>query len=187
MSEPTQEYLRECFKYEDGKLYWKERPRHHFQLDKTWKWWNSRWSGTEAGGKPVYKKSSNSYRFQIKVLGKTFSRSRLIFILINGQIKNGMEIDHVNGISTDDRIENLREVSRLVNSYNRKLQGNNSSGYNGVCFYKDGRKKPWQCSYYENGSRVSKFFETRHEAVSFREQCDRINPDVTSRHGKRSV
>lgn len=42
------------------------------------------------------------------------------------------QIDHINGISTDNRINNLREVSSQQNSFNRTPL-NYTSKYKGVC------------------------------------------------------
>ena len=52
------------------------------------------------------------------------------------------EIDHLNGIKTDNRIENLREVSHGENDQNRvwKWKPNARTGLPGVCYdktYKD--------------------------------------------------
>ena len=47
----TLEYLRECFYYKDGKLFWKERPRHHFKTDWSWKRFNKNKPDTEVGVK----------------------------------------------------------------------------------------------------------------------------------------
>ena len=50
------------------------------------------------------------------------------------------EIDHINHIINDNRIDNLRNVAKPTNSKNRGIQKNNSSGFNGVMFHKDSKK-----------------------------------------------
>lgn len=52
------------------------------------------------------------------------------------------EIDHVNGIRSDNRIENLREASRQQNCLNRSKATNNKSGYKGVSWHNVAQK--WQ-------------------------------------------
>ncbi len=50
----------------------------------------------------------------------------------------GMEVDHINGNTLDNRKINLRVVSRSQNEWNRKKQRNNTTGYKGVTL-KEGR------------------------------------------------
>jgi hypothetical protein len=47
-------------------------------------------------------------------------RYRWVWILANGPISSGMEIHHINGDCTDDRLENLQMIS---NHEHRKLHG----------------------------------------------------------------
>lgn len=67
------------------------------------------------------------------------------------------EIDHINHNKRDNRIENLRDVSRNVNMRNCKIKSNNTSGYNGVSFdYRNGKyqavvthaRKDYWCGYH---------------------------------------
>lgn len=51
------------------------------------------------------------------------------------------ELDHINGDKTDNRLENLREVSRSVNMLNvHEPNSNNTTGYRGV-HYNAARRK----------------------------------------------
>ncbi|HFI4510044.1 TPA: HNH endonuclease [Escherichia coli] len=52
------------------------------------------------------------------------------------------EVDHINGIRTDNRYENLRVVSRQTNAKNMKLNINNTSGISGVSW--NTRKSKWK-------------------------------------------
>ena len=57
---------------------------------------------------------------------------RLIWKLEHGFITEGMVIDHINGDIEDNRIENLREVTRATNSRNRTTARNNKYGTQGI-------------------------------------------------------
>jgi hypothetical protein len=46
------------------------------------------------------------------------------------------QTDHINLLSGDDRIYNLRESTHQQNQFNRGLLRNNTSGYMGVSFHK---------------------------------------------------
>ena len=51
-----------------------------------------------------------------------------------------MEIDHINGIPSDNRISNLREVSHAQNMQNAKMRADNKSGVTGVSWCKQSEK-----------------------------------------------
>ena len=79
---------------------------------------------------------SNGY-LQIRVDGKMIKVHRLIYSSINGPIPDGFEIDHINGIRTDNRISNLRCVTRQENQQNKQRPlKNNKLGAKGVVFDK---------------------------------------------------
>lgn len=92
--------------------------------------------------------TSKGYR-QIRVEGKIYRAHRLAWLITYGRWP-GKELDHVNGIKDDNRIENLREVTHQENLQNLNLvDGKGSSRYIGVSWHKGNRK--WRSSIAING------------------------------------
>jgi hypothetical protein len=56
----------------------------------------------------------------IRVVGKTYKAHRLAWLYVYGNIPIA-EIDHINGIKDDNRIANLRDVTKSVNQQNRRF------------------------------------------------------------------
>ncbi|WP_187989797.1 HNH endonuclease [Hafnia alvei] len=72
--------------------------------------------------------------------GQLYFTHRIIWKLIHGY--DPVDIDHINGIRSDNRISNLRDVSARENNRNIGLSRRNTSGYTGVVFCK--RLKQWR-------------------------------------------
>ena len=84
--------------YKDGLLYYKG-------------------SGNIAGRKATAP-GHNGFYLNIMHNGKQVYQHRLIWEMHHGPIPKGMEIDHINRDKTDNRIENLRCVTRQENQKN---------------------------------------------------------------------
>ena len=75
----------------------------------------------------------------IVVCGKQYKAHRLAWLYVHGYFSEH-SMDHMNRIRNDNRIENLREASRMCNSQNCKLSRNNTSGFNGVSYRREEEK-----------------------------------------------
>ena len=62
--------------------------------------------------------------------------------IMNLQHANNLEVDHINGDTLDNRKSNLRICTHKDNTRNKKIQSNNTSGFNGVSF--TGRENKWR-------------------------------------------
>lgn len=56
---------------------------------------------------------------------------RVIWLLCTGNLPEQF-IDHKNGKRLDNRFDNFRDVSCLINNMNRKLRADNTSGHPGI-------------------------------------------------------
>jgi len=74
----------------------------------------------------------------IRIDSKNYSSHRLAWLYIYGYFPD--KIDHINGVSDDNRIVNLRDVNYSENNKNKRLGKNNTSGYFGVTWNKTAKK-----------------------------------------------
>lgn len=69
---------------------------------------------------------------RILIQGKLYIASRLAWLYTYGEYPRE-DIDHINGIRHDDRVSNLRTISKSGNMQNRSvLSSTNSTGFVGV-------------------------------------------------------
>ena len=120
MIEYTQELVKKHIRYEDGKIYW-----------------------TDFSIRPTAKKEAIGYKCKsgyvvMKFMKKTTFVHRIIFLLHHGYLPKN--VDHINGNKSDNRIENLRDVTHCQNMMNIKKYSVNTSGYKGVSLHKNSKK-----------------------------------------------
>lgn len=119
----TQEILKKLFKYENGSFI------RNFDS-------GGQKSGSICGW--VSGATRGKRYIKINVLKKEIYLHRAIFLYHNGYLPK--YIDHINGNSLDNRIENLRETNQSLNTANSVLSKANTSGYKGVVWRKDTKK-----------------------------------------------
>lgn len=102
---PTQTELRNLFYYSDGNLIHKNPSSGKIRPNRV------------AGYKTEY-----GY-IRVKVGGIDFQAHRLVWIWHNGYISPELEIDHIDRIRDNNRIENLRPLYRNMNRRNTKPKG----------------------------------------------------------------
>lgn len=129
--------------------------------------------------------TNNGYS-EIRFLGRNFFVHNLVWLWHHGAWPIG-ELDHINGVRTDNRIENLRDVNRGVNLRNAKMKSTNTSGFTGVYFVKALNK--WKGCVTVNYRVVYRCYgQTAEEASALREKWIAAHPHLgfTERHGKDS-
>lgn len=91
---------------------------------------NKTFAGKVVGNKYSPHKSRTSY-IRLRIENRTYQAHRLIWALYHGEWPKGI-IDHIDGNGTNNRIDNLRDVSEQDNFRNCRLSKNNTTGANGV-------------------------------------------------------
>ena len=127
------------FEYKDGFLYWKDVSKFdeisHLSRGDRFK------CGKLVGhlDKSMRNGKLNAingyWKLQFKINGKInrLKVHRIIWEMFNGPIPNKIQIDHINGDGSDNRIENLRLATHSQNSSNRKSDyKNKTSKYKGI-------------------------------------------------------
>lgn len=118
------------------------------------------------------KKTNNGKKYRYIVIKKRYYLAhRLIWVMVNGRFPEN-EIDHINGNSIDNRIENLRDVSTSVNHKNYRLAKNNTSGYVGVTWFKSTKK--WKAAIKVNKKDIHLgYFLAKDSAIKARKDAER--------------
>ncbi len=119
MTHITQKQIEELFYYENGFLYWNTSKPGVTR-------------GSQAGN------GQHRKYLQVMVNRKVYLVHRLIAILHYG---DGIGIvDHIDGNTRNNKIENLRIVSHEQNSWNARKSKRNKTGVKGVSFIKREQK-----------------------------------------------
>ena len=107
-----------------------DRPKESFKTERGYNIWVRRFCGEVTGCD-----DGKGYK---KIVLKRGSKSvnifchRLALYLSGVEISKGLQVDHIDGDGTNNRLSNLRVVTRQENMRNTKLRYNNTSGVIGV-------------------------------------------------------
>jgi hypothetical protein len=106
----------DLFDYQDGVLLWRTKPCKNISI-----------------GSPAGTPDKDGY-ITIRYQGKHYKAHRLVYALFNDSYPEC--IDHIDRNRSNNKIENLRGVSRLENMQNVGMYSNNKSGYKHIRWYK---------------------------------------------------
>lgn len=123
----SQQLVKSLFDYDDGRLRWRIRPATHIL------------KGDIAGSH-----SQNRY-IQVVWKGQTYVLHKLIFIYHHGWMPE--VVDHIDGNTKNNRIENLRAATKTQNQHNRRANCRSTSGIKNVVKHRN----KWQVSIKKNG------------------------------------
>ena len=138
---PSQERLHEIFTLRDHEsqpFLWNINHRNNIKI------------GDVAG---TFAESDRVPYYKVVVDGKLCPIHRLVWIYHNGDISDGMVVDHIDGSTTNNRIENLRLCTTGQNRMNSKINSNNTSGVKGIWWSKPAKK--WRAQITINGKNKS--------------------------------
>lgn len=112
--------LHHCFECKNSVLYWK----------------NPKAKRAKKGAVAGYI-CKDGYR-QIVFNGKRIPAHKIIWAMAYGSMPD--MLDHINGDRTDNRLENLRPVTKRENNMNKKIRSDNTTGITGVRWHEQRQK-----------------------------------------------
>lgn len=145
------------YDYETGVLYW--RWRVNSRVPKT----------LEAG---TQRKSNSDGYINVHVHGRLYPVHRVVMLMCYGFYGEGLEVDHINHVRNDNRLFNLRFVTRSENSKNQSVSGKSTTGITGVYFSKAKKKYIAQIKVNREVIYLG-IFKTLEGAAEARRQADR--------------
>ena len=111
---------------------------------------------------------------------KHYATHRLAWLYVHGEWPEF--IDHINHVRNDNRIVNLRNVTKIENGRNQKLRSTNKSGVMGVYWDKGASK--WRAVITHNNKKVHLgWFKDLDDAATARKLAE-IRYDYHENHGK---
>ena len=113
-----------------------------------------------------------------------YPEHRLIWFYMYGVWPTG-QIDHINQVRDDNRIDNLRDVDIKTNARNRGMMPTNTTGYNGVQFNKRSGKWIALIRTKTEGTLYHATFDTKEAAFEARE-AKALELGFHPNHGKES-
>ena len=141
---------------ETGVLYWRIRNGNNTRRNYV--------AGSSKG-------NNNGYR-RVHIKGKVYMEHRIIMVLCFGHIPENAEIDHINHVRDDNRLVNLRFVTRSENRKNQSVSSKSTTGVTGVYFSKAKKKYIAQIKVNRENIYLG-IFETLEGAAEARRQADR--------------
>jgi len=112
--------------------------------------------------------------------GKSYLLHRLVFLYVMGTIPD--QVDHIDHNCSNNQWINLRSANYNINSKNRTIRKDNTSGVTGV--YWSTEKSKWQVKIsFDGRNRHMGYFLTKEEAIIHRKQLEEIY-GYHANHGK---
>jgi len=179
---PTPTRLRKLLRYEPdtGCLFWRERTTSDFRDGKRSKEWRCKLWNKKYAGKQAF--STNARGYIVGTVDEVGLRANRVAWAIHFGEWPENEVDHKNGDPSDNRLENLRDVSQVENLRNCRRRKDSTSGHTGVHWHKASGK--WQAHGVSNGRRHHiGLFNDIEDAVAARGEFS-VQNGYTNRHGK---
>ena len=130
-------------------------------------WADSRGGRVKIGAVAGWRHNAGYWNLQINKV--KYYAHRLAWLYVYGELPE--EIDHINQVKSDNRIENLRPANRAINNQNWPMRKNNTSGCMGVNLHCG----KWRSRIMVNNKEIGLgSYETKAEAIAKRKMAEVI-------------
>lgn len=142
---PSIELIKQLFAvdFDSGALTFLPRDRAYFKSNRSHAHFNKNRVGTVAG-------SRRGEYLRVEVFGNAINAHWIVWALVHGEWPS-LEIDHINGVGTDNRPANLRLATRAQNCWNTGIRG---ATYKGVVRPSNSRSK-WRAQIWDGSRNVN--------------------------------
>lgn len=146
------EHLRQLLRYDPavGVLYWNAREPEWFEDGKRSAEWRARNWNSAYAGKPAGYIAPHGYNL-VQLPGRMECAHRIAWAMTHGEWPEF--IDHIDGDRSNNKLSNLRNVTRGQNARNKAKPSNNKSGVIGVSWYKG--ESRWVAEIKHEGRKIS--------------------------------
>jgi len=144
----SKEVLLDNLEYDNGQLKWKH-------------------SGPKKSKGKIAGSLRPDGRYEVTINRKRYLRSHAVWMMFNGAIPAGLDVDHRNTVKSDDRIENLRLATRSQNLQNVVRTKGKVSRFKGVSL--DLKTGLWFARLWRTETKKSQslgWFKTEEEAAA---------------------
>jgi len=176
---PSPDLLRQLLDYnpDTGVMKWRIRPPELFKVPSLAKSWNRQYAGKETG-----RLNGEGYP-QILIYDRPHRTHRIAWAISYGEWPSG-DIDHINGMRTDNRLINLRVVTAEQNRRNMALHPCSKTGVPGVHKRaRDGKPRWIAIISVKNRMRYLGTFLNVDDAIAARKAAE-VELGYHSNHGK---
>lgn len=175
---PAIEYLRTILKYDETSpsgLRWISRHKTGISY------------GRIAGTKAKYGRKQNYVTWNINIDKTPYKNHNIIWKLVyNEDISENLEIDHIDRDACNNKIENLRLVTKSENMINKRKNSRNSSGYSGVYWCESrneyqiqaSKDKKWITIGYADSLNEAIYMRIKHQIKEYGKLCERELKDI---------
>ncbi len=167
--------------FDTGKLFWLPRTPDLFtNQDRDDEHACNNWNAAHAGQEAFTALDGYGY-LHGRIFDRPYKAHRIIWLLHTGDWPV-MHLDHINGKRSDNRVVNLRAVTRTENMMNQRIRSDNVSGVIGVCW--DQARAKWM-AFISTGHKRKNLgrFDDLDDAVAVRKAAE-IEMGFHPNHGR---